>query len=139
MTCGDRDKNALYGDIAPGGTDFLKFAYLISTKDNVFTVTYSLGIYTLFAKRTHPLGRCGCRCIQSLAVVQLLSLAGRSDQTHSLLSPVPPHSEVLSLPAKFLMCCQQYAAFSTVLYTALLSRTGPYERTRSGYFQGQII
>jgi len=67
MTCGDRDKNALYGDIAPGGTDFLKFAYLISTKDNVFTVTYSLGIYTLFAKRTHPLGRCGCRCIQSFS------------------------------------------------------------------------
>ena len=33
--------------------------------------------------------------------LQLLSLAVRSDQTHLLLSPVPPHSEFLSLPAKF--------------------------------------
>jgi len=67
MTCGDRDKNALYGDIPPGGTDSLKIAYLISTKDNVFTVTYSLGMFTLFAKRTHPLGRCGCSSIQSFS------------------------------------------------------------------------
>ena len=35
--------------------------------------------------------------------LQLLSLAVRSDRTHLLLSPVPPHSEFLSLPAKFLI------------------------------------
>jgi len=67
MTCRDRDKNAFYGDIPPGDTDSLKIAYLICTKDNVFTVTNSLGMFTLFAKRTNPLGRCGCCCIQSFS------------------------------------------------------------------------
>jgi hypothetical protein len=52
-------------------------------------------------------------------VLQLLSLADRSDQNHSLLSPVPPHSEVLSLAAKFIMWWQKYAVLSTMLYTGL--------------------
>jgi hypothetical protein len=43
---GNRDKrNALCGDTAPGDGDFLKFPYLISTKDNVFTVTNILGMF----------------------------------------------------------------------------------------------
>jgi hypothetical protein len=71
--------------------------------------------------------------------LQRLSLAVRSDQTHSLPSPVPPHSEVLSLPVKFIVWWQQYAVLSTMLHIGLLSRTDPYDRIRSGYFQGQII
>jgi len=50
MTCRDRDRNALYWDIPTGHTDFLKFAYLISTKASVFTVTNSLGTFTVLAK-----------------------------------------------------------------------------------------
>jgi hypothetical protein len=41
---GDK-KNALYGDIPPGDGYPLKFTYLISAKDNVFTVTKSLGMF----------------------------------------------------------------------------------------------
>jgi len=47
MTCRDRNRNALYWDIPTGHTDSLKLAYFISTKDNVFTVTNSLGMFTV--------------------------------------------------------------------------------------------
>jgi len=47
--------NALYWDIPTGQTDPLKLAYLISTKDNVFTVTNSLGTFTALAKCTNVL------------------------------------------------------------------------------------
>ena len=36
-------------------------------------------------------------------VLLLLSIAVHSDQTHSLLSPEPPHSQVLSLAAMFII------------------------------------
>jgi hypothetical protein len=45
---GDRDKKKeLYRDNPPGEADPLKFAYLISTKNNVFTVTNTLGMLTV--------------------------------------------------------------------------------------------
>jgi hypothetical protein len=52
-------------------------------------------------------------------VLQLLSFAVRSEQSHLLLSPVPPHSEILSLPAKFLMRSQNHAVLSTMLQYVL--------------------
>ena len=72
-------------------------------------------------------------------VLQLLSLAHRSDQTHSLLSPVPPHSEVLSLAAKlyYVTTTVRSVQYDVIYWTA--SGTGSYCRIRSGYFQGQII
>jgi len=50
FTCRDRDRNAIYWDIPTGQTDFLKFGYVISNKDNVFTVKNSLGRFTVLAK-----------------------------------------------------------------------------------------
>ena len=104
----------------------------------MFTVTKSLGMFTLFANVPILWADVAAAVSSPSAVLQLLSLADRSDQTHSLLFPGTPDSDVLSLAAKFLMFYQQYAVFSTVLYTALRSRTGPYGRICSGYFQGQI-
>ena len=82
----------------------MKLAYLISTKDNVFTVRNSFGMFTVLAKRTNFFVADVAAAVSCpLDVLQLLSLADRSDQTHSLLSLVPPHSEVVSLTAKFIM------------------------------------
>jgi len=47
MTCIFRDKNALYWDIPPGHTDSLKLDFFVSTNDNMFTVTNSLGMFTV--------------------------------------------------------------------------------------------
>ena len=57
-------------------------------------------------------------------VLLLLSIAVHSEKTQSLLSPLPPHSQFLSLRAKFIMRRQQYAVFSTILYTGLLLELG---------------
>ena len=104
MTCRDRDKSALNWDIPPGNTYALKFGYLLSTKDNVFTVTNTLGTFTVLAKMYQFLVAYVAAFVSSASdVLQHLSLAVRSDQTHSLLSPVPSHSQVLSLRAKFIM------------------------------------
>jgi len=45
--------NALYWYIPTGDTDCLKLAYLISTKDNVLTVTNTFGMFTVLAKCTN--------------------------------------------------------------------------------------
>ena len=98
----DRSVHLLYWDIPPRDTDSLKLAYLISTKGNVFTVTNSLGMFTVLAKAYQFLVTDVAAFVSGHSdILLLLSISVHSYQTHSLLSPEPPHSNVLSIAAKF--------------------------------------
>ena len=89
-------KISLYWDIPTGDTDSLELAYLISTNDNVFTVTNNLGTFTVLAKIYQFLVADMAAFVSGASdVLLLLSIAVHSGQTHSLLSPLPPHSLVL--------------------------------------------
>jgi len=86
-----RTNNAFLWDIPTGHTDSLKFAYLISNKNNVFNVMNSLVLFTVL-NRTYEFHLAeDAAVVSSLSdVLQYLSLAVRSEKTHLSISTVPP-------------------------------------------------
>ena len=132
-------KNALYGAILWGDRDSFKFAYLISAKDNVFTVAKILGVFRVSLSNVPiSLGRWCCGCIQSfrcsIASLTLCSFRPNSHLTFSSTSLMG--GSIICSDISYLVtnvCSTEYC----VLYTGLLSRTGPYGRMHSGYCQGK--
>jgi hypothetical protein len=113
-----------------------------SIKGNVFNVTNSFGLFTVFWPNVPvSLGRCSCGCIHSFrwSTASLTRSSFRPNSILTLSSTPSLGGSITFSEISYVMTKMYSSQYHVTVYTGLLSKTGHYHRIGSVYFQGHII